>query len=768
MIFMKKSLLLICFSVLLMNCQNRINSDKVPQIEMFNQNSKKFKFTNKLTGEEWIESDKVIFFCNGKAYSTDSLPLEGMYIERVVSTFGRGIKNTCVFTSENHLRFGVETITYDTTNWISINGWVENTETEVITLDRVQLLDAPEGFVLGGNTDNWRILRGSSEQLSWIGESRAAGRSVLTGRSVIALYSEDTGNEAVLGFSIQQAWGSVSVSTNKGMPYLTADVNMDVDIKPKQKMYAEALHMKKGSVVNCMAELLSATGGEVNAITDGESFGGWCSWYGFNPFIDNDITEDAVLEFASEANKFRDELPLQVMLLDDGYFTLPGDWTSLRPTFPSGMKYLADKVSENGLIPGIWVAVSIAHENSETIRAHPDWVDLNQNGSPRHRQFNWGGLTHSFDISRPDVLDYVDSLFRFITKEWGFKYLKLDFNVEPGANRKDRSITSFTAMRNLYKTIHNAIGKDVFIANCAGSPYSPCIGYAKAGRVGLDVNPNWESVLEGCRRSILHIPFHRRWWVNDPDCLNMREYGSQLSETELQTHLTANFMGGGYMMFSDSLARLSPQRRKMLAQALPSCRDAADILDYMTAPEEGIPSLFNMSFNRFDEKYTITTVFNWSEKYLTRTLDLGKLGFEPSDEYHVYDFWTDTYKGIHQGEFQIVEQSPHSCQLLAIRPVMKNRIQIISTDLHLLQGTMEISNITRMNTSPFDAAKDEIWIEITPVSLRRGKLILAAPDGLRIASLQGCKGWLEKRKDGLWNLHVEDLQDRTTIVMRVR
>ncbi len=760
--------ILICFSVLLVNCQKRINSGKITEFKMFDRNSKIFKFTDKLSGEEWIKSSKVVFYCNGIAYSADNMLLEGMYAKPVESTFGKGLKNTCVFSADDNLRFGVEAITYDTTNWISINGWVENAGKKMITLDRIRLLDAPGGFALGGNTDNWRVLEGSSEQLSWIGKSREAGKEALTGRSVIALYSEDTGDEAVLGYSIKHAWGSVSVSTKKGTPGLIADVYMDVDVKPRQKMYAEALHMKKGNVVNCMAELIAATGHEVNAITDGESLGGWCSWYGFNPFIDNDVTEDAVLEFASEANKYRDELPLQVMLLDDGYFTLPGDWTTLRPTFPNGMKYLTDKVSENGLMPGIWIAVSLVHENSEAIHIHPDWVDLNHNGSPRHEQFNWGGLTHSFDISNPEVLSYVDSLFRVITKEWGFKYLKLDFNVEPGPNRKDRSITSFTAMRNMYKTIHGAVGQDVFLANCAGSPYSPCIGYAKAGRVGPDVNPNWESVLEGCRRSILHIPFHRRWWVNDPDCLNMREYGSQLSEAELQTHLTANFMGGGYVMFSDSLARLSPQRRKMLAQALPSYGYAADILDYMTAPEEGIPSLFNLSFNRFGEEYAITTVFNWSENDMSRTLELSKLGLDPSGEYHVYDFWTDTYKGIHRGEFHIKGQAPHSCQLLTVRPVLKNRIQVISTDLHLLQGTMEISNITRMNTSPFDAAKDEIWIEITPVSLRNGKIILAAPDGLRIASLQGCKGQLEKREDGLWNLHVKDLQDKSSVVMRVR
>ena len=47
-----------------------------------------------------------------------------------------------------------------------------------------------------------------------------------------------------------------------------------------------------------MENLLVATGKEVGARTDGVSFGGWCSWYGFNPFIDNDIMEDVLVDFA--------------------------------------------------------------------------------------------------------------------------------------------------------------------------------------------------------------------------------------------------------------------------------------------------------------------------------------------------------------------------------------------------------------------------------------------------------------------------------------
>ena len=56
------------------------------------------------------------------------------------------------------------------------------------------------------------------------------------------------------------------------------------------------------------------------------------------------------------------------------------------------------------LFPGIWIAISIAHENSEIIKIHPEWIDTLNNGQAKHHQFNWGAETHSFDISNSEVL----------------------------------------------------------------------------------------------------------------------------------------------------------------------------------------------------------------------------------------------------------------------------------------------------------------------------------------------------------------------------
>jgi hypothetical protein len=728
-----------------------------------------FEIKDKETGANLFSEITAGFSYDGKFYLLTDLVSESMIVSETKSTFGKGMMLTWkLLLPSKKMRFALELISYPDNNWLTINGWVQNLSSQKIILNAIQLFNTEKGILAGENQENWRVLCGSTDKLLWTGEALTKEKNAINARLTMGLWNSKSNLEAVMGYSIKHAWGTIKLTKSNLGINLLANVDLDLDLQPGEKGYAEALHLKVGPVLESMEELVLNTGKEVGARTDGTSFGGWCSWYGFNPFIDNDVTEDAVVGFAQSAAKKRDELPLQLMLLDDGYFTLPGDWTTLRPFFPHGMKYLSEEVKKNGIIPGIWIAPSIVHKNSEIIKRHPEWVDRRANGKPNTEQINWGGLTYSFDVSNPAVLNHIDSIFKVVCGEWGYQYLKLDFNIEPGPLRYNRSITSFEAMRNMYRTIRKAVGPEVFIANCSGSPFSPSIGIAQAGRVGPDVNPNWESVINGCRQSLLHIPYHRRWWVNDPDCLNMRKIGSKLTDEELRAHITANFMGGGYVLFSDSLDRLPVDRRIMLSQALPSYGIAAHPVNYMKSPGIGIPNILNLPIEKHGEKYSIVSIFNWEDKNADTDLKLQELGLDPNMEYHVFDFWTDTYKGIIKDAYHLKGQKPHSCELLAIKPVLKGEIQVVSTNLHLLQGTLEITDIKRMNTSPFDKAKAEIWISLKPVSLRNGKLVLSGGEGLRIAAMQGGIANLVKRSDGLWDLNVSELKDQVAILLRER
>ena len=143
------------------------------------------------------------------------------------------------------------------------------------------------------------------DNLKWAGEEIIDENSKITAMSQMGMWNAKTNKEAVLGYSIKHAWGALELTKSKPGMKLAANVKLDIDLESGETGFAEALHIKVGSALESLEELITVTGNEVDASTDGESFGGWCSWYGFNPFIDNDITEDVVVNFAKTAEEKR-------------------------------------------------------------------------------------------------------------------------------------------------------------------------------------------------------------------------------------------------------------------------------------------------------------------------------------------------------------------------------------------------------------------------------------------------------------------------------
>ena len=51
--------------------------------------------------------------------------------------------------------------------------------------------------------------------------------------------------------------------------------------------------------------------------------------------------------------RMREEFPLEVVQLDDGFQSALGDWDTTNSKFPSGLKFLADKIRKAGFAAGI-------------------------------------------------------------------------------------------------------------------------------------------------------------------------------------------------------------------------------------------------------------------------------------------------------------------------------------------------------------------------------------------------------------------------------
>ena len=169
---------------------------------------------------------------------------------------------------------------------------------------------------------------------------------------------------------------------------------------------------------------------------------------------------------------------------------------------------------------------------------------------------------------------------------WGFSYLKLDFLYAaalPGI-RSDPTRTRAQVLFAGLTALRQAAGEETFLLGCA-CPLGPAIGLVDAMRIGADTarrwkpsfhrietffsaEPNLPAARNACHNALTRSALHRRWWVNDPDCLLARP-NTELTLDEFQTIATIIALTGGSLLLSDHLPDLPPERLRRVAALLP-------------------------------------------------------------------------------------------------------------------------------------------------------------------------------------------------------
>jgi alpha-galactosidase len=308
---------------------------------------------------------------------------------------------------------------------------------------------------------------------------------------------------------------------------------------------------------------------------------GWCSWYHyFHDVTEADLDHNLALA---------DSWPFDVFQLDDGYQAAIGDWLITNHKFPSDVGAIAERIAAAGRTPGIWIAPFLAAPNSRLANEHPDWLATFPDGSPLITMFNppWdggmGGFMYGLDTTNPEVTEHLEGLARTLV-DVGFEYLKLDFTFSPAYDGlwHDPSQTPAQRVRAGYDAIRRGAG-EAFLLGC-GSPLSNVVGVVDGNRIGPDVAPSWpiEAKTEplagyrGSQPSTRNSWFntaarsfmHRRLWLNDPDCLMLRNAETELTAEQMRTWALAVGVSGGMALVSDDLALVDERGRALLDEAI--------------------------------------------------------------------------------------------------------------------------------------------------------------------------------------------------------
>jgi alpha-galactosidase len=187
---------------------------------------------------------------------------------------------------------------------------------------------------------------------------------------------------------------------------------------------------------------------------------------------------------------------------------------------------------------------------------------------------------------------------------------------------------------------------------------------------------------------------HRRWWINDPDCLLVRP-DSGLTLDELQTVATTIALTGGSLFLSDDLPQLSAERLRIAQVLLPLIGKRPYILDWFDQPT---PSLIQLDLAGSTGHWSLLAIFNWMDKPANKVLYLNQTYLDPGEKYLAREFWSGQHYWILQGQITLPELPPHGVCLLAIRPMRTHRPIYAGSNLHISQG-LEVSEWKSDETS---------------------------------------------------------------------
>ncbi len=423
---------------------------------------------------------------------------------------------------------------------------------------------------------------------------------------------------------------------------------------------------------------------------------GWCSWY----YYFQDVHQTHIRDHLKWAKKHQSEIPLEVIQIDDGYQSDIGDWLTTNERFPGGMAQLAGEIQEAGYVAGLWIAPFIALRSAQVVQRNPDWILRNRYGLPANTGWVWETFGRALDVTHPGVQEEITNVIDTVVNHWGYSYLKLDFLYAAAlaGKRYNPRLTGAQAIRQMLMKIRDAAGDESTLVGC-GCPLGSGIGIFDSMRISPDVAPSWKpryafvnaliqneldlpSVRNALHNTITRSPLHRRWWINDPDCLLLRKDETLLSEAEVQTLTTVVALSGGAAMVSDDLLALDEERRSWLARLCPPLPGRMRVADLL---EEERPKLLHMELEGPIGKWWLIAILNWESVEQQFGIPLEEFGLNPSLDYHCVDYWNAQYKSVHDSVLYSGPIAAHGVKLFALREARAESLWVGDT-LHISQG----------------------------------------------------------------------------------
>ncbi|MGB6304521.1 MAG: PKD domain-containing protein [Acidobacteriaceae bacterium] len=407
---------------------------------------------------------------------------------------------------------------------------------------------------------------------------------------------------------------------------------------------------------------------------------GWWSWtaYYFG------LNSGTALTNAQWESQHLKSLGYDFFHIDEGYQYARGEYSTPNATlFPNGLAGMEQKVTNLGLVPGIWTAPFEASVRSWVYQNHPDWLVHNAKGEPIH--IGWvtdhNDPLYVLDSTNPGAQEYLRKTYQTLVRDWGIRYIKMDFMDDTAVegNYYRPNTSALQAQRIGLGIIRQAVGNGVLLDKDGSVMLNP-VGFVDFGRISQDTGHTFEASSEAASGIAARYFMNRNYFVADPDAFSVSRqtvddqswHNSKkpLSQDEAEISIALAAVSGGMYEIGDDLPTLGSEPDRL---ALVQNQDLIDMarlgrsstpLDLMSyLPEDRQPSIFLL---KESSRQTILTIFNWTEKARTHTVTLASLGLDANGSYTVTGEFDKKQTSISATKPLVVSQPPHSVRVLKI------------------------------------------------------------------------------------------------------
>jgi hypothetical protein len=260
------------------------------------------------------------------------------------------------------------------------------------------------------------------------------------------------------------------------------------------------------------------------------------------------------------------------------------------------------------------------------------------------------------------------------------RFIKMDFMddtaIEGSYYRPNT--TAMEAQRIGLQIIRSAVGEGV-VLDKDGSPMLNPVGIVDAGRISQDTGHTFEATRDAATGVAARYYMNRNFFVSDPDAFTLSTqtvddqswHGGDRALTleEAQASIALTAVSGGMFEIGDDLPTLGASPERVALAKNPDLLDMARLgrastpLDLMTYTADDLqPSVFLL---RETPRQAILTIFNWSERPITRRIHLADLGLKGAGKYVLTDILSGQpcCEAGSGGLFTLV-QTPHSVRMI--------------------------------------------------------------------------------------------------------